>query len=66
MLYIGEENSIVFPLALETIWRDFYTDDLLTGAKNLGQAVQLMQNIVSILSQGGFGLDAWYSNNATL
>ena len=59
---IGEENKNEYPLASEIIIRDFYVDDLLTGASSIEEARHLRENITNLLSRAGFELRKWASN----
>ena len=49
-------------LALSTIQNQFYVDDLLTSVKTSNQAVQLISELDSVLSSGGFTLAKFASN----
>ena len=49
-------------LALSTIQNQFYVDDLLTSVKTSNQAVQLISELDSVLSSGGFTLAKLASN----
>lgn len=55
----NEENSDV----IETIKRDFYVDDLMSGASTREEAMFIIQNINSIMEKGGFCLRKWMSND---
>ncbi|XP_036347034.1 uncharacterized protein LOC118756375 [Rhagoletis pomonella] len=48
--------------AVSVILKDFYMDDLLTGASCKAQLQSLQQNISEILKEGGFELRKWASN----
>lgn len=50
---IEEEN---FPVVAEVIRRDFYMDDLLTGANTVHELTQLKKKITELLLKGGFEL----------
>ncbi|XP_036142155.1 uncharacterized protein LOC118645385 [Monomorium pharaonis] len=58
-----EEN---FPLASEVLKRDFYVDDLLTGADNYERALQIRNELIQLLRRGGFHLRQWASNTSSL
>lgn len=51
-----------FPLAAKVVLRDFYMDDLLTGADTDEEAIELMRQLKELLAAGGFELTKWYSN----
>ncbi|XP_075210265.1 uncharacterized protein LOC142317594 [Lycorma delicatula] len=66
IIQLANENSKQFPKASEVIRRDFYVDDLQTGADDLTEAMQLQGEITAILKQAGFDLRKWCSNSSTL
>lgn len=59
-LAIDEKES--FPLASRVTLRDFYVDDLLTGAHTEEEAYQLVAQLVKMMKMGGFRLRKWSSN----
>jgi hypothetical protein len=63
---LAHENIQKYPLASKIILRDFYMDDLLTGTNSLNEAIQIRDEITSILKGGGFQLCKWASNCAEL
>lgn len=52
-----EKNN--FPVAAEVVCRDFYMDDLLTGANAVQELIQLKNDITELLLKGGFELHKW-------
>lgn len=56
------EHEDLYPIASNVIKNDFYMDDLITGAKDLHEALQLKREISDILQSGGFHLRKWCSN----
>ena len=52
--------------ACEVIQRDFYVDDLLTGASTIEQAIKIKRKINLILHSGCFNLRKWNSNSAEI
>lgn len=60
-LAIDERDE--FPLACEAIRRDFYVDDMNTGADTLAEALQLRNDIIEVLRRGGFNIRKWGSNH---
>lgn len=46
--------------------RDFYVDDLLTGAASLEEAIELQDSMVRMCEKGGFVLRKWCSNRGQL
>lgn len=46
--------------------RDFYVDDLLTGADNYEDACLIRNQLIELLNRGGFRLRQWSSNDDRL
>lgn len=42
--------------------RDFYVDDLLTGADSLAEAMTIRNEILQLMKLGSFSLGKWSSN----
>lgn len=63
---VGIENKEQYPEASATILRDFYVDDLLTGAGTLEEAKRIKSDLIQVLSQYGFNLRKWTSNNSEI
>jgi hypothetical protein len=61
---LEEKNH--FPTASEIILRDFYMDDLLTGASSVQEATKLKQEINHILNKAGFEMSKWASTSVEL
>jgi len=59
-----EENS--FPKGVEIARRDFYMDDLITGADSIEEAEIIRVQVAELLSKGGFLLRKWASNQQDL
>ncbi|CAK9799145.1 hypothetical protein ANTPLA_LOCUS1910 [Anthophora plagiata] len=60
------DEGHAFPLAAEALERDFYMDDLLTGANTISQAIELREQLIKLLKLGGFNLRQWSSNEPML
>ncbi|XP_055714261.1 uncharacterized protein LOC129808509 [Phlebotomus papatasi] len=60
-LAIEEQKS--FPLAAKATERDFYVDDVLTGASTVEETKQLQTQLDQMMSRGGFKLKKWTSNS---
>ncbi|XP_033229546.1 uncharacterized protein LOC117181086 [Belonocnema kinseyi] len=60
---IGEENKENYPSASQVVMRDFYVDDLLTGANTVEEARKLKTEIIHLLSAAGMDVQKWASNN---
>lgn len=52
-----------WPIASQVVLRDFYVDDILTGADSVGEAMELQMDLSNMLSTGGFLLRKWASNS---
>lgn len=59
-LALDEASS--FPLASEITLRDFYMDDVLSGAKDIESARILQHQLIKMLKRGGMDLHKWASN----
>ena len=64
--HLAEQERARFPKGAERVLRDFYVDDLLTGADSLQEAKVVLSEIVDLLKQGSFELGKWASNNVQL
>ncbi|XP_072400237.1 uncharacterized protein [Diabrotica undecimpunctata] len=60
---LAQEHINSFPLASQTILKDFYVDDLLTGSNSISELIQTCQEVSFILNSAGFPLRKWTSNN---
>ena len=63
---LAEDESERFPIASAILKRDFFVDDLLTGAQTFQDAISLRDNLIKLLQKGGFNLRKWASNNSDL
>lgn len=63
---LAEDEMNLFPIGSKIILRDFYVDDLLTGASTLSDALEIKTQTVELLAKGGFDLVKWSSNHAAL
>ncbi|XP_072395137.1 uncharacterized protein [Diabrotica undecimpunctata] len=60
---LGMDGQKEYPKAAEVILRDFYVDDVLTGAETAGELLEICNQMVSILKAGGMELRKWVSND---
>ncbi|XP_072395145.1 uncharacterized protein [Diabrotica undecimpunctata] len=51
------------PEASQTILKDFYVDDLLTGAESAEEAISLCKEVDQVLQCGGMELRKWITNS---
>jgi len=56
-----EENE--FPIGSSIARRDFYVDDLITGANSIEDALMIRNQTTALLKKGGFVLRQWASNS---
>ncbi|GIY50426.1 uncharacterized protein LOC103569155 [Caerostris extrusa] len=59
-LAIQEEQN--FPLASKAALKDFYVDDLMSGANSTTKALDLQAQLIQMLSSAGLVLRKWASN----
>jgi len=59
-----EENK--YPIVSTILKRDFYVDDLLTGATTRDELAKLRDDLITVLQKGGFQLRKWASNDPSL
>ncbi|GFW73673.1 pro-Pol polyprotein [Trichonephila clavipes] len=59
-LALNEANN--FPLASKATLRDFYVDDLMSGANSLSEALELQNQLTHVLSSNGLVLKKRVSN----
>ncbi|XP_018360619.1 PREDICTED: uncharacterized protein LOC108759612, partial [Trachymyrmex cornetzi] len=63
---LAEDEMNSFPIGSKIILRDFYVDDLLTGASTFSEALEIKIQTVELLTKRGFDLVKWSSNHAAL
>lgn len=66
LFQLAEENCERHPKASEIIRRDFYMDDLLTGANTVAELLDLQRNLSEILLTAGFELRKWMCNKGDI
>jgi Pao retrotransposon peptidase len=59
-----EERS--FPMAAAVVLKDFYVDDLMSGADTIEDALKLQDKLIQLMNQGGFQLRKWSSSAPAL
>jgi len=60
--YLAEQHVSTFPIGAKCVERDFYVDDLLTGADTITDAKLIIQETEQLLRLGLFELSKWASN----
>ncbi|XP_078051341.1 uncharacterized protein LOC144477492, partial [Augochlora pura] len=63
---LAEDEAKSYPLAAYAIRKDFYMDDLLTGANSIDDAAKLIAELIKVLQRGGMNLRQWASNKPQL
>ncbi|GFR15815.1 uncharacterized protein LOC103569155 [Trichonephila clavata] len=63
-LALNESNN--FPLASKAALKDFYVDDLMSGANSLSEALELQNQLTQMVSSAGHVLRKWASNCSEL
>ncbi|XP_033231617.1 uncharacterized protein LOC117182625 [Belonocnema kinseyi] len=63
---LAEDERESFPIAFAVLKRDFYVDDLLTGTQTFEEAINLRNDLISLLKRGGFNLRKWGTNDPEL
>lgn len=66
MVQCANDNEVEHPLAAEVTRRDFYIDDMLSGADSVEGARVLHDEMGAMLSKGGFELAMWTTNSCEL
>lgn len=66
MCQLAIDEGFNFPRAKNVVLRDFYVDDVLTGAENKKEGAELIDELLQLLSKGGFELHKWSTNEPSL
>lgn len=66
MLNGAEAFEKDYPTAVHAVKNDFYVDDCATGADSINEAITLGQDLNYVLTDSGFVLDKWQSNDRTV
>ncbi|XP_062714171.1 uncharacterized protein LOC134290954 [Aedes albopictus] len=59
---LAADEGTLYADAAEAIVDDFYVDDYIGGAASVDEAIQLQQNLDTLMKKGGFALRKWCSN----
>ena len=60
---LADDNQTKYPKVAQILSKDFYVDDLLSGTTTTKEAIQLHQELLTLLQTAGFTLRKWASNN---
>ncbi|KAJ8949758.1 hypothetical protein NQ318_005081, partial [Aromia moschata] len=66
LLQLAEDEKSKFPTAARILSEYTFVDDIVSGSSTLESACRLKQDLISLLSKGGFELRKWASNNPDL
>ncbi|XP_018373071.1 PREDICTED: uncharacterized protein LOC108767605 [Trachymyrmex cornetzi] len=64
--YLTEQHASEFPVGSKCVERDFYVDDLLTGADTIADAKLIIKETTQLLQLGSFKLSKWASSCSQL
>ncbi|XP_075990231.1 uncharacterized protein LOC142985871 [Anticarsia gemmatalis] len=64
LMQLADDEGDKYPEAARILRKDFYVDDVMSGADSLEQAVSVSQNLKRLLQLGGFELKKWLSNSS--
>ncbi|KAG6446975.1 uncharacterized protein LOC115441446 [Manduca sexta] len=65
-LQLSYDEGNEFPLAKHRVLSDFYMDDFMSGGQSVNEAVEINEQMSTMLKRGGFQLQKWMSNNNKL
>ena len=60
---VGLDNEEKYPIAIKAIQNNFYSDDFIKSVENPEEAIEVFNQLQPLLSQHGFELKKWISNN---
>ncbi|XP_018376617.1 PREDICTED: uncharacterized protein LOC108769887 [Trachymyrmex cornetzi] len=66
LVYLTDQLSSKYPVGAKHVARDFYVDDMLTGADSVEDAAVIRDEVIELLREGGFELYKWASNSSEL
>jgi len=63
---LAQDDGDKLPLAARAVSKDFYVDDVLTGADTLSEALELRDQLIQLCDGGKFKLRKWCANHPSL
>ncbi|XP_015122249.1 uncharacterized protein LOC107044744 [Diachasma alloeum] len=60
---LARDEAQNFPRASKLLLRDFYVDDFISGADSLDELITIRDDMIALLSRGGFVIRQWSSNH---
>jgi hypothetical protein len=61
---LAEDEKKEFPIASEIATRDFYVDDVMSGAETVEEAIIAQQQLIEMMERGCLDLRKWSSNSS--
>ena len=61
-----DQSELFDTVSIKTIEENFYMDDFLSSFHDTAEAIKICSNVINILSQGGFRLHKFISNNRSI
>lgn len=61
--HLVREHAAEYPLGSKCTLRDFYVDDLLTGADTIDEVERIREEVIELLRLGHFELRKWSSKH---
>ncbi|XP_049308683.1 uncharacterized protein LOC125777638 [Bactrocera dorsalis] len=62
MHQLAVDEAVLYPIGSKIIQRDFYVDDLITGAHTVEEVKEIMKQTSDLLGKGNFKIRKWCSN----
>ena len=63
LLKLANDYGKTYPIAVEALQSEMYSDNMLTGAHSLEEALQKQDVLIQLFKQGQLNLRKWTSNN---
>ncbi|XP_017480727.1 PREDICTED: uncharacterized protein LOC108370006 [Rhagoletis zephyria] len=62
MRQLAVDEGHAYPIGAKVICRDFYVDDMISGANSIGEAREILHQTRELLAKGNFKLRKWCSS----
>ena len=63
---LARDEEKDFPRASKILLRDFYVDDLVSGANSIEEILAIRDEMIGLLGRGGFVIRQWVSNHTSI
>jgi hypothetical protein len=60
---LADDEAHAYPTAAQVIKSHLYVDDLLSGANSIEEARKIRDEVIALLSRGGFSIRQWAAND---